>query len=95
MLGNVQGGGRFDPPPPAKRGLNVVLQLGYEFYEKMANVWSVEELSISFLMPHTSWYRQQFLNSMMPKSSKCAFSLAADFDIGLLTGLALKTVFFL
>ena len=60
----------------------------------MKNIWPVEELLIYVLVPHTSWCCQQFLNSMMPKFPKCAFILAADFDIGLVTGLALKTVFF-
>ena len=48
------------------------------------------------LVPHTSWWRwccQQLSNSMMQKSRKCMFILAADFDIGLVTGLALKTGF--
>ena len=49
--------------------------------------------SIYVLVPHTSWCCQQFVNSMMPKSPKCVFILSADFNIGLVTGVALKTGF--
>ena len=58
-----------------------------------AKTWSPKTVRWIRQWPHISWCCQQFLNSMLPKSPKYPFLLAADFDIGLVTGLAPKTEF--